>query len=197
MVYFNNSDFVVLTGYSSNSCYACRTEFTFLTETPFFAAWNRTFLTAFWTGKTHFSLERVSYLLMIFSSLYILSSTKWVYANANLLKSKKKAFLSQKWKTWCLCWFLAAILVSHVGTPAWRPIQRSINLRETFHLTTKKQCAAHTSWYVLYLWVFCNISFFWLLSFNGFKVICSLRDSGNTLFFGLQMPVMTRKMRQK
>ena len=146
MVHFNNSDFVVLTGYSSNSCYACRTEFTFLTETPFFAAWNKTFLTAFWTGKTHFSLERVSYLLMIFSSLYILSSTKWVYANANLLKSKKKAFLSQKWKTWCLCWFLAAILVSHVGTPAWRPIQRSINLRETFHLTTKKQCAAHTSW---------------------------------------------------
>ena len=37
-----------------------------------------------------------SYLLTIFSSLYILSSAKCVYANANMLMSRKKAFLLLK-----------------------------------------------------------------------------------------------------
>ena len=60
MVYFNNSDFVVLRGYSSNSCYVCRIEFKFLTAIAFFVPlkWG-VFDGILKFGKTHLSLERV------------------------------------------------------------------------------------------------------------------------------------------
>lgn len=90
------------------------------------------------------------------------------------LQVKRKQFLSQKWKPGIFVDFRPPYLCPMLAHQHGTPIYSSIILRETFREITKKRCPAQTwdlEMYIVYLWVFCNISFPWLLSFNGFKGI--------------------------
>ena len=71
---------------------------------------------------------------------------------------------------------LMSLLISgqHIGQShvAWRPYTKLCKLAWNVSLRTDLRLG-----YLVYLWVLGNISVSWLLSFNGFKVIFSLRDS--------------------
>ena len=74
-----------------------------------------------------------------------------------------------KWNPeWCLCWPQVAILVSHVGTPAWHLHTKLYKTDETCQKITKKWYAGQT-WDSDRLHKCIYESFFWLLPLNSFK----------------------------
>ena len=109
---------------------------------------------------------------MIFSSLNILSGTKRVYANANLLTSKRKYFY-RKSKN------LMSLLISgnHIGVPCWYTSMASpYKALETCVKRFGKQLNNGAPNNRREAWICCTFMnllghfFSLLLSFNGFKV---------------------------
>ena len=83
-----------------------------------------------------------------------------------VLEWKESAFI-EKVNSRCFCWFLAAI-------------QSSTKLRETFWQITQKLVHKDLRLgQIVYILVFCNISFSWLLPLDGFQFVFLLRDSEN------------------
>ena len=99
-----------------------------------------------------------------------------------LLEWKERAFI-KKVNSRCFCWFPAATLVHQNGTLFWRLHTKlykgawnvSANNSETVgHKDLKRG-------QIVYILVFYNISFSWLLPLHGFQCIFLLRDSENDL----------------
>ena len=100
---------------------------------------------------------------------------------------KRKSFL-EKVNSRRFCWFPAAILVDQNGTPicgvsiklykgAWNVLA---NNSETLGRKDLKLGQ------IVYISVFYNISFSWLLPLDGFQFIFLLRDGENDLYYLMQ-----------
>ena len=102
-----------------------------------------------------------------------------------VLEWKERAFI-EKVNSRCFCWFPAAILVHQNGTPTWRPHSKLYkgvwnvwaNNSETVSHTKKKDLRLGQ---IVYILVFCNISFSWLLPPDGFQFIFLLRPNFTTI----------------
>ena len=92
-------------------------------------------------------------------------------------------------KARCLCWFSAAILVSHVCTPARRLHKKlykiAWNIWGKNNNNNNNWCTAQT-WDFDRLYVLESSIIFhfldWLLSLNDFKFFCSFRDIWTALY---------------
>ena len=102
-----------------------------------------------------------------------------------VLEWKEITFI-EKVNSRCFCWFPAAILVYQNGAPIWRLYTKlykdawnvSANNSETVgHKDLKRG-------QIVYILVFYNISFSWLLPLDGFQLNFLLRDSENDLLSG-------------
>ena len=99
-----------------------------------------------------------------------------------VLEWKERAFI-KKVTSRCFWWFPAAILVDQNGTPTWRLYTKlykgawnvSANNSETVGHKDLRLGQ------IVYMLVFYNISFSWLLPLDGFQFIFLLRDSENDL----------------
>ena len=100
-----------------------------------------------------------------------------------VLEWKERAFI-EKVNSRCFCWLPAAILVDQNDPPilrlhtklykvAWNVSAN--NLETVVHKDPRLG-------QIVYILVFCNISFSWLLPLDGFQFIFSLRDSENDLY---------------
>ena len=104
-----------------------------------------------------------------------------------VLEWKERAFI-EKVNSRCFCWFPAAILVHQNGAPIWRLHTKlykgawnvSANNSETVVHKDLRLCK------IVYIIVFYNISFSWLLPLDGFQFIFLLRDGENDLYYLMQ-----------
>ena len=90
-------------------------------------------------------------------------------------------------KARCLCWFSAAILVSHVCTPARRLHKKLYKIAWNFlgkKQQQQQQMVHRTDFDRLYVLESSIIFHFldWLLSLNDFKFFCSFRDIWTALY---------------
>ena len=98
-----------------------------------------------------------------------------------VLEWKERPFI-EKVNSRCFCWFPAAILVHQNGAPIWRLHTKlykgawnvSANNSETVGHKDLRQ--------IVYILVFYNISFSWLLPLDGFQFTFILRDGKNNLY---------------
>ena len=94
MVYFNNSDFVVVTG----SCYTCTTDFKFLTDIAFFCCvkWG-VFDGILKFGKIHFSLERVKNIRFLWLIFFAVQKRpiEWRVPTSSVFHFHRRARLSE------------------------------------------------------------------------------------------------------
>ena len=114
---------------------------------------------------------------------------RYVYTHVCQFSSEKKELLEN-----CRCfYFSAAILVHQNCSPIWRLHTKlykgawnvSANNSETVGHKDLKLGQ------IVYILVFYNISFSWLLPLDGFHFICLLRDSENDLCLFLLKWIMT------
>ena len=83
----------------------------------------------------------------------------------------------------CFCWFPAAILVHQNAAPIWR-LHTNLYKGAWNVSTNNSETVGHKDLrlgQIVYILVFYNISFSWLLPLDGFQFIFSLRDSENDL----------------
>ena len=122
-------------------------------------------------------------LLLILSSITISSIRRYVFCARMLVFERKEGAFIEKVNSRCFCWFPAAILVDQNGTPIWRLHTKlykgawnvSVNNSETVgHKDLRLEK-------IVYILVFYNTSFSWLLPLDGFQYIFLLRDSENDL----------------
>ena len=85
---------------------------------------------------------------------------------------KKKAFI-EKVNSRCFCWFPAAILVHQNGTPIWR-LHTKLYKAAWNVSANNSETVSHKDLklgQIVYILVFYNISFSWLLPLDSFQVI--------------------------
>ena len=85
----------------------------------------------------------------------------------------------------CFCWFPAAMLVHQNGTPIWRLRTKLYNGAWNVS-ANNSETVGHkdlTLGQIVYILVFYNISFSWILLENGSEYIFLLRDSENDLWW--------------
>ena len=85
---------------------------------------------------------------------------------------KGRAF-TEKVNSRCFCWFPAAILVHQNGAPIWR-LHTKLYKGAWNVSATNSETVGHKdlrSGQIVYILVFCNISFSWLLTVDGFRFI--------------------------
>ena len=100
-----------------------------------------------------------------------------------VLEWKERAFL-EKVNSRCFCWFPAAILVHQNGTPIWR-LHTKLYKGAWNVSANNSETVGHKDLrlgQIVYILVFYNISFSWLLLLDGFQFIFLLRDSENDLY---------------
>ena len=115
-----------------------------------------------------------------------------------VLEWKERAFI-EKVNSRCFCWFPAAILVHQNGTPIWRLHTKlykgawnvSANNSET---VGRKDLRLGQ---IVYILVFYNISFSWLLLLDSFQYNFLLRDGENDLFCSLYFRIQHRQARSQ
>ena len=101
-----------------------------------------------------------------------------------VLEWTERAFIEQV-NSRCFCWFPAAILVHQNGTPIWR-LHTKIYKGAWNVSANNSETVGHkdlTLGLVVYISVFYNISFSWLLPLEGFQFFFLLRDSENDLYW--------------
>ena len=100
-----------------------------------------------------------------------------------VLEWKERAFI-EKVNSRCFCWFPAAILVHQNGAPIWRLHTKLY--KGAWNVSAKNsETVGHKDLRlgkIVYILVFYNISFSWLLPLDGFQFIFLLRDSENDLY---------------
>ena len=103
-----------------------------------------------------------------------------------VLEWKEIAFI-EKVNSRCFCWFPAAILVHQNGAPIWR-LHTKLYKGAWNVSANNSETVGHKDLrlgQIVYILVFYNISFSWLLPQDGFQFIFLLRDSENDLLFRL------------
>ena len=97
-----------------------------------------------------------------------------------VLEWKKRAFI-EKVNSRCFCWFPAAILVHQNGAPIWRLHTKLYKGAWNVSANNSKTVGHKDLRLGKFVWilVFYNISFSWLLPLDGFQFIFLLRDSEN------------------
>ena len=96
---------------------------------------------------------------------------------------KRKSFY-RKSELQMFCWFPAAILVHQNGVPIWR-LHTKLYKGAWNVSANNSETVGHKDLRlgkIVYILVFYNISFSWLLPLDGFQFIFLLRDSENDLF---------------
>ena len=99
-----------------------------------------------------------------------------------VLEWKEIAFIG-KVNSRCFCWFPVAILVHHNGAPIWR-LHTNLYKGAWNVSANNSETMGHKDLrlrQIVYILVFYNISFSWLLPLNGFQFNLLLRDSENDL----------------
>ena len=100
-----------------------------------------------------------------------------------VLEWKERAFI-EKVNSRCFCWFPAAILVHQNGAPILRLHTRLY--KGTWNvLANNSETVGHKDLrrgQIVYILVFYNISFSWLLPLDSFQFIFMLRDGENDLY---------------
>ena len=99
-----------------------------------------------------------------------------------VLEWKERAFI-EKVKSRCFCWFPAAILVHQNGAPIWR-LHTKLYKGAWNVSANNSETVGHKDLrfgQIVYILVFYNISFSWLLPRDGFQFIFLLRDNENDL----------------
>ena len=97
-----------------------------------------------------------------------------------VLEWKKRASI-EKVNSRCFRWFPAAILVHQNGTPIWR-LHTKLYKGAWNVSANNSETMGHKDLrlgQIVYILVFYNISFSWLLPLDGFQFIFLLRDSEN------------------
>ena len=105
-----------------------------------------------------------------------------LWARMLVLKWKERAFIEIA-NFRCICWFPAAILVHQNGAPIWR-LHTKLYKGAWNVSANNSETVGHKDLrlgQIVYILVFYNISFSWLLPLDGFQFIFSLRDSENDL----------------
>ena len=100
-----------------------------------------------------------------------------------VLAWKEGAFI-EKVNSRCFCWFPAAILVHQNGAPIWR-LHTKLYKGAWNVSANNSETVGHKDLrfgQIVYILVFYNISFSWLLPLDGFQFIFLLRDSENDLY---------------
>ena len=95
---------------------------------------------------------------------------------------KERTFI-EKGNSRCFCWFPAAILLHQNGTPIWR-LDTKLYKGAWNVSANNSETVGHKDLrlgQIIYILVFYNISFSWLLPLDGFQFIFLLRDSENDL----------------
>ena len=113
-----------------------------------------------------------------------------------VLDGKERAFI-QKVNSRCFCWFLAAILVHQSGAPIWRLHTKlykgAWNIWANNSEIVGHNCKDLRLGQIVYILVFYNISFSWLLLMDSFQYNFLLRDSENDLFCSLYFRIQHRQ----
>ena len=102
-----------------------------------------------------------------------------------VLEWKERAFI-EKVNSRCFCWFPAAILVHQNGAPIWR-LHTKLYKGAWNVSANNSETVGHKDLrlgQIVYILVFYNISFSWLLPLDGFQFTFLLRDSENVLLSG-------------
>ena len=102
-----------------------------------------------------------------------------------VLEWKERAFI-EKVNSRCFCWFPAAILVHQNGAPIWR-LHTKLYKGAWNVSANNSETVGHKDLrlgQIVYILVFYNISFSWLLPLDGFQFFSLLRDSVNDLLGG-------------
>ena len=89
-----------------------------------------------------------------------------------VLEWKERAFI-EKVNSRCFCWFPAAILVHQNGAPIWR-LHTKLYKGAWNVSANNSETVGHKDLrfgQIVYILVFCNISFSWLLTVDGFQFI--------------------------
>ena len=98
-----------------------------------------------------------------------------------VLERKERAFI-EKVNSRCFCWVPAAILMVHQnGAPIWR-LHTKLYKGAWNVLANNSETVVHKDLrlgQIVYILVFYNISFSWLLQLDGFQFVFLLRDSEN------------------
>ena len=100
-----------------------------------------------------------------------------------VLAWKERTFI-EKVNSRCFCWFPAAILVHQNGAPIWR-LHTKLYKGAWNVSANNSETVGHKDLrfgQIVYILVFYNISFSWLLLLDGFQFIFLLRDSENDLY---------------
>ena len=100
-----------------------------------------------------------------------------------VLDWKERAFI-EKVNSRCFCWFPAAILVHQNGAPIWR-LHTKLYKGAWNVSANNSETVGHKDLrfgQIVYILVFYNISFSWLLPLDGFQFIFLLRDSEKELY---------------
>ena len=95
-----------------------------------------------------------------------------------VLEWKERAFI-EKVNSRCFCWFPAAILVHQNGAPIWR-LHTKLYKGAWNVSANNSETVGHKDLrlgQIVYILVFYNISFSWLLRLDGFQFFFLLRDS--------------------
>ena len=111
-----------------------------------------------------------------------------------VLEGKERAFI-QKVNSRCFCWFLAAILVHQSGAPIWR-LHTKLYKGAWNISPNNSETMGHKDLrlgQIVYILVFYNISFSWLLLLDSFQYNFLLRDSENDLFCSLYFRIQHRQ----
>ena len=90
-----------------------------------------------------------------------------------VLEWKERTFF-EKVNSRCFCWFPAAILVHQNGTPIWRPMHTKLFKRAWKVSANNSETVGRKDLRlgkIVYILVFYNISFSWLLPLDGFQFI--------------------------
>ena len=109
-----------------------------------------------------------------------------------VLEWKERAFI-EKVNSRCFCWFPAPILVHQNGTPIWR-LHTKLYKGAWNISANNSETVGHKDLrlgQIVYILVFYNISFSWVLPLDGFHFIFLLRNSENDLFC-LQTGILCR-----
>ena len=99
-----------------------------------------------------------------------------------VLEWKERVFI-EKVNSRCFCWFLVAILVDLNGPPKWR-LHTKLYKGVWNVSANNSETVGHKDLrfgQIVYILVFYNISFSWLLPLDGLQFIFLLRDSENDL----------------
>ena len=101
-----------------------------------------------------------------------------------VLEWKERTFI-EKVNSRCFCWFPAAILMHQNGTPIWR-LHTKLYKGGWKVSANNSETVGHKDLrlgQIVYILVFYNISFSWLLPLDGFQFIFLLRYSENDLYY--------------